>query len=63
MPLPHKCLHFPNANLDSFFLPEPVISVDEDSQACIEVDLVLGYVKKELFGTVDDKDLVVDAIM
>jgi hypothetical protein len=55
--------HFPNANLDSFFLPEPVISVDEDSQACVEVDLVIGYVKREFFGTVDDKDPAIDAIM
>jgi hypothetical protein len=50
-------------HLDSFCLPEPVISVDEDSEACIEVDLVLGYVKKEIFGTVNDKNPVIDVIM
>lgn len=55
--------HFPNAHRDSVILPEPVISVDEDSQSCVEVDLVLGYVKKEFFVTFDDKDPVNDAII
>ncbi len=46
-----------------FFLPELVLSIDEDSPACVEVDLILGYVKKEIFGTVNDKNPVICVIM
>jgi len=41
--------HFPDANVREIGLPDPVISFDEGDQSCIEVDLVHGYVRKDLF--------------
>ena len=41
--------HFPDANVREIGLPDPVISYDEGDQSCIEVDLVHGYVRKDLF--------------
>ena len=47
--------HFPDANVSQIRLPEHGESLAKDVEACVEEDLVHGYIKKDLFLD-DDED-------